>query len=258
MERLKKQIPFLFLFLYLALIFILPARYVNYPKLLITNAISFPLKFFSDTFITLSYVVRSRSLIKENKDLYSQLQDIKARLVELEETKAENARLKEILLFKNESPFNLIACPVISKDSSVLSSSLIIAAGMKHGVNLGTVAITAYGVVGRVTECSFATSRVLLITDPNSRIVAINSRSRSEGMLYGISGGLCRLRYLPLDADIKRGDVIITSGFGSYFPKGLVLGEVIETNKSPDGLSLNAIVKPGFDLSRLEEVLCIK
>jgi rod shape-determining protein MreC len=84
------------------------------------------------------------------------------------------------------------------------------------------------------------------------------SRSRFEGMLYGISSGLCKMVYLPLDADIKKGDIIIASGFSTHFPKGLVLGEVIKVAKARSGLSLYAIVKPSFALSRLEEVLCIK
>ena len=64
--------------------------------------------------------------------------------------------------------------------------------------------------------------------------------------------------YLPLDADIKKEDIIATSGFSSYFPKGLILGRVTEVARAPRGLSLYAIIKPEFDLSRIEEVSCIK
>ncbi len=258
MKRLKKQIPYLVLFLYLTLIFISPPKYINYPKLLIINVIRFPLHFFNQFSHNLRYIVRSKSLIEENKDLYRRSQVLEGKIARLEELKAENKRLKKIISFKRESPFDFVACPIIAKDSTSLSSSIIIGAGKNEGIKEQTVVVTASGVVGRVVESSSNISRVLLITDPNSRISAIDSRSRCEGMLYGIQEGLCRMVYLPLDADIKKGNIIVTSGFSSYFPKGLMLGKVIEVTKGPRGLSLYAIVKPEFDLSRLEEVLCIK
>ncbi len=183
---------------------------------------------------------------------------LEGKIALLEELKAENKRLKKIISFKRESPFDFVACPIIAKDSTSLSSSIIIGAGKNEGIKEQTVVVTASGVVGRVVESSSNISRVLLITDPNSRISAIDSRSRCEGMLYGIQEGLCRMVYLPLDADIEKGDIIVTSSFSSYFPKGLMLGKVMEVTKAPQGLSLYAIVKPEFDLSRLEEVLCIK
>ncbi len=258
MKKLKKQIPYLFLFLYLALIFTSPPRYINYPKLLIVKILKLPLSFSHRLFYNLGYLLRSKAIIEENKDLYNKLQVLKGKIAELEELKAENKRLKEILSFKEKSKFDFVAAPIISKDSTSLSSSIIIGAGKAQGVDEETVVVTAYGVIGRVIESCSDTSRVLLITDPNSRISAVDSRSRCEGMLYGISGGFCKMVYLPLDADIKGGDIVVTSGFSSHFPKGLILGRVIEVARAPRGLSLYAIVKPEFDLLRMEEVSCIK
>ena len=209
-------------------------------------------------FNNIVYIAHSKNIIQENKDLTHQLGILKTQIVELEELKAENERLKKVLSFKEESPLNFLACPVLVKDSSNLSNSIIIGACKTHGVKQDAIIITAHGVVGRVIERSSGTSRVLLITDLNSRISAISSRSRCEGMLYGVSGGLCKMRYIPLESDIKKGDVVVTSGFSSYFSKGLILGSVVGVAKEPRGLSLYAIVKPKFDLSRLEEVLCIK
>jgi rod shape-determining protein MreC len=76
-------------------------------------------------------------------------------------------------------------------------------------------------------------------------------------MVYGISGRLCKLRYLPLDADIAVGDEVVTSGFSSIYPKGILIGKVIKIAKEPRGLSISALVKPAVGISRLEEVLCI-
>ena len=258
MKILKNRIAYLFLFLYLILVFVSPPVYINYPKLLLVSIIRFPLYLSERAFYNLKLLSHYKSLVKENKDLHNRLQELKGKIIKIEEIKAENERLKKIISFKTESQFNFMACPIIAKDSTSLSNSVLIAAGKNQGINEKTVVMTPSGVVGRVTEVSSDISRVLLITDPDSHISAIDSRSRCEGMLYGISGGLCRLEYLPLDADIKKGDIVITSGFSSHFPKGLALGEIVEVAESPRGLSLYAIVKPEFDLSQIEEVLCIK
>ncbi len=258
MKRLKSQIGYIFLFLYLSLIFVLPSVYFNSPKLFIVNIIRFPLYLSDRAFYNIRFLMHSKALIAENKDLRNKLQDLKSKAYQLEELKTENERLKNILAFKNESQFNFIAAQIIAKDSTSTSNSIIISAGKKEGIGEKTVAITPSGVVGRVVESSPSSSRVMLITDPDSHISAIDSRSRCEGMLYGISGGLCRMEYLPLDADIKKGDIILTSSFSSIFPKGLVLGEVVEVQGSPAKLSLSALVKPDFEFSQLEEVLCIK
>jgi len=257
-KRFQNQIPYLFLFLYLILIFASSSTYTNYPKLILTDIIKFPLHLSDKVFYNLKILLHSNTLIKENKDLYSKLQESKGRVAHLEEIEAENERLKVILSFKNESPFDFIACPIIAKDPTNLSDSILIGAGKKHGINEKTVVITPSGVVGKVAEIFSNSSRVLLITDPDSHISAIDLRSRCEGMLYGISGRLCRMEYLPLDADIKKGDSIITSSFSGFFPKGLLLGEVVEVAQSPNGLSLYAIVKPQVDFSYIEEVLCIR
>lgn len=258
MKRLKSQIGYIFLFLYLSLIFVLPSVYLNSPKLFIVNIVRFPLYLSDRTFYNIKFLMHSKALIAENKDLRNKLQDLKSKAYQLEELKTENERLKNILAFKNESQFNFIAAQIIAKDSTSISNSIIISAGKKEGVGEKTVVITPSGVVGRVVESSSSTSRVMLITDPDSHISAIDSRSRCEGMLYGISGGLCRMEYLPLDADIKKGDIIITSSFSSIFPKGLMLGEIVEVQGSSAELSLSALVKPDFEFSQLEEVLCIK
>lgn len=258
MKKLKKYIPYLLLFSYLILIFISPPKYINYPKLLLIKIIRFPLKLSDAVFYNIRYLSQSKVIVEENKDLSKEINELKSKLTELESLKDENRRFKKILAFKDKIPFKFIACSVIAKDSTSLSESIVIGAGSTQGIKEGTVVVSTSGVVGRIIENSHDVSRVLLITDPNSRISAISSRSRGEGMLHGISDGLCRMIYLPLDCDIKKNDTIITSGFSSHYPKGLILGTVVEVSKSPDALSLNAIVKPEFDLTRLEEVLCIK
>ncbi|MBN1405050.1 MAG: rod shape-determining protein MreC [Candidatus Omnitrophica bacterium] len=222
------------------------------------NAIKYPLYLSSSAFYGIRHAATSGKLIQENKILSQEAEALKGALTQLEELKAENQRLKQILSFKEKSQLAFIACPVIAKDPSGIFNSIIIGAGKKQGIVKNTTVITPAGIVGRVTEIAQSISRVLLITDPSSKIMAIDSRSRCEGMLYGVSQGLCKLVYLAPDADIKKDDMIITSGFSSAFPKGLAIGKVVRVEFSPNGIWLQAIVKPEFDISRIEEVLCVK
>jgi rod shape-determining protein MreC len=74
----------------------------------------------------------------------------------------------------------------------------------------------------------------------------------------GRPDGKCKMIYIALDSDVKEGDKVITAGFGAIFPKDVVVGDVVSVGKEPGRLYKYAIVRPAQDLSKLEEVLCIK
>ena len=86
---------------------------------------------------------------------------------------------------------------------------------------------------------------------------AIVQRTRDGGAVVGMGSGLI-LKYLELDSDAKKGDKVISSGFSGIFEKGILIGEITSVKKDPSGLYLNAGIKPGVDMKKLEEVLVIK
>jgi len=169
----------------------------------------------------------------------------------------ENVRLQKLLNLKERSPYKLIAARVIGRCSDSWSSCIIIDKGKNRGVRPGAAVITYLGVAGRVTEVSALTSKIVLITDPNLGVSAIVQRSRQEGLVSGTLGNSLIMRYLPDDSDIKIEDVIITSGLNNNYPKGLIIGNVVEIGKDFTGLSLNAIIKPAVNLPNIEEALVI-
>ena len=114
------------------------------------------------------------------------------------------------------------------------------------------------GLVGRVLEVGRYSSRILLITDPNSKVGTVIQRNRQGGILVGRPDGRCKMIYIALDSDVTKGDKVITAGFGSVFPKGILIGEVLSVGKEPGRLYKYAIVRPAQDMTKLEEVLCIK
>jgi len=133
---------------------------------------------------------------------------------------------------------------------------VIIDKGSSSGIKKGYVVINYLGLVGRVVEVSGSTSKVMLVSDPNLGVSAICQRSRQEGWFPAL-WNLLVMKYLPKDADIKISDSIMSSGLTEAYPKGLLIGTVIDTAEEPSGLSRYAIIKPAVNLSNLEEVLVI-
>ncbi|MCX5669426.1 MAG: rod shape-determining protein MreC [Candidatus Omnitrophica bacterium] len=179
------------------------------------------------------------------------------RLFNFREVAQENVRLKNLLNFKQKSPLRLVAARVIGRSIDSWSSSVIIDKGRYNGIKSGMVVITPKGLVGSIAESMDNTSKVLLINDPNQGIYCIVQRSRQEGLVSGTLGSNLIMRYLPDEAQIIVGDVIITSELSQIYPKGLLLGQVVSIGREFSGLNRYALVKPIVDLSSIEEVLVI-
>ena len=113
------------------------------------------------------------------------------------------------------------------------------------------------GLVGRVSESNDNSSKIVLINDPSSGISSIVQRSRQEGLVSGTLGTNLVLHYLPENADIVVNDLIVTSELSQIYPKGLLVGKVVNLGKEFSGLNRYALVKPATDLSSIEEVLVI-
>ncbi len=119
------------------------------------------------------------------------------------------------------------------------------------------VVINLRALVGRVAESEDNSSKVLLVNDPSLGISSIVQRSRQEGLVSGTLGSNLIMRYLPEDADIIVNDLIVTSELSRIYPKGLLVGKVINIGKEFSGLNRYAVVKPAVDCSEIEEVLVI-
>ena len=117
--------------------------------------------------------------------------------------------------------------------------------------------LTPDGVVGHIIEVAPTVAKVLLINDLNSSISAIIQRNRTQGIVVGSGEELCRTKFLSNKADIREGDIMVTSGLGGIYPKGLIVGRLKNIAKKPTGLFLDAELTPGADLDRLEEVLIV-
>ena len=117
--------------------------------------------------------------------------------------------------------------------------------------------ISPEGVVGQILKTAPHHSIVLLLTDYNSAIDSIVQRTRAKAIVEGKGENRCQLKYLLRTEEVTVGDLVVTSGFGGYFPKGLMVGEIKKVDKRGHGVFQYAELVPSVDLTNLEEVLVI-
>jgi rod shape-determining protein MreC len=159
---------------------------------------------------------------------------------------AENGRLRELLKLAPDPATSFISTRVIANSGGSFVRSVLVDAGNGEGVTRGQAAITGEGLVGRVTEVGERASRILLLTDLNSRIPVAFDGTRERAVLAGDNSDQPRLLYLPTGATVNIGDRIVTSGNGGIFPPGLPVGVVSDI---VDGI---VRIDPYAELSRLD------
>jgi rod shape-determining protein MreC len=178
------------------------------------------------------------------------------------ELQKENHRLREMLGFKSSIEYPLLPAEVIARDPSYWFETITINKGYNDGVKKDMAVVTSQGLVGSIYYVSKNSSQVLMLTDSRRAVSALVQRSRDPGSIGIIEGypeksEFLRMVNLPPDANIQTGDVIISSGLGDVFPKGLVIGHVTEVEKDQYGLLQQALVDPAVNFNRLEEVFIV-
>jgi rod shape-determining protein MreC len=200
------------------------------------------------------YLVNTR---QENELLTRELDRLKMENSRYRELQTSQKRLQELLRFKQTTNRPALAAQVIGLDPTGWFKSVIINKGEDAGVKLDLPVVNGSGVVGRVVSVSPNYAKVLLVIDQNSAIDCLIQRSRDRGMVKGLSAEICKLDYLARSGDVIEGDMVVTSGLGGIFPKGLPLGRVLKVNEVSGELFKDIQIKPAVDFSKLEEVLVI-
>ena len=193
----------------------------------------------------------------EYKRLKKERDVLTARLVGLEEVVRENTRLENLLKFKRELIYSSVVANVVGREPSFWNSSMMIDKGERDGIRPGMPVVNALGVVGKIVEAGRGTSKVILLTDPRFSVAALVQGPRESGLVSGTLQGVCRMRYLRPEAEIRVGDKVITSKLSSSFPEGLLIGEVMMMDDSPKRPTVECLVRPSVAFSQIEEVLVI-
>ncbi len=198
-----------------------------------------------------------RFVRQENLRLHEEIEALQTRLRVLEEADRENLRLKDLLGLRGRVSFTVVPAGVVGKDATNWFHSLLIDLGARDGMRRHMAVIAPGGLVGQIVEVSRSSARVQLITDPVSSVGALLQTSRVTGLLVGARSGRLRIRYLPVRAEVREGEVVITSGLGGVYPKGILVGKVAAVDRRSGALFQEAIVEPSIDFSRLEGVLVV-
>ena len=180
----------------------------------------------------------------------AQVRELRYRLTELE---SQNQRMKELLKVR-VSPTDVgVWAVVIGRGADSWWNQILIGKGSNDGIKAGSVVVAPGGLVGRVTQVSPNSSQILLVSDPNSQVGVVVSRSRYSGMLKGQSQNTAILEFFERDPDAKVGDIIHTSQFSTLFPENVPVGRIksINLDKQP---SPEAIIEFSTPLGLIEYV----
>jgi rod shape-determining protein MreC len=193
----------------------------------------------------------------QNQEVYERrIGELENEVRLLQEAGKENERLMKIFNFRKTFPEKSIAAKIIGWDISPWRKTVILDKGTKHGLRKDMAVIVPEGLAGRVYETGPETSRVILLTDPDSRVSAAADQSRAQGVIAGDGSSRLKMTFLELESGIAVEETVLTSGSGLY-PKGLRVGKVTGLNKDSTGLHLEAKIQSFVQFSKLEEVLCL-
>ncbi len=206
-------------------------------------------------------IFKPNALSEENISLREQVAELKTELYEMEELKQENERLRESLNVKDSiGDYEYVTAKVIGKAPGGWFTEFTVNVGTADGIEEGMVVLTQDGLVGRITSVYSKYSKVMSIIEVSSGVPAMIERSRDYCVVSGRAseigdeGTVMDISYTSASADIVPGDTVITSGHGGLYPKGLLIGTVMDMVSDSDEIYVASLV----DFVHLEEVTIIK
>ena len=192
----------------------------------------------------------------ENRRLAAEVARLREENAQFQDAAQEAQRLRSLMAVRQQS-FRTVSARVIGRDPSHWFNTLLIDRGPRDGVRRNDPVVTSEGLVGHVIEASGGWARVLLVLDPRSAIGVLVGRSRDAGVAEGQGQPMLRVKYLSRDAEIQPGDQVVTAGLGEIYPRGLVVGTVVDVSRGEGDLFREALVRPAADLNHLEEMVIL-
>ena len=197
-------------------------------------------------------------LTEANTKLSQDLLLAQARLNRLSEVREQNQRLQELLAVQRSLDLGVQLARIIDVDTDPFRHRLIVGAGANQGVQVGEAVLDAHGILGQIVETLPNTSTVMLITDASHALPIAVERTGMRAIARGDrEAGMLSLPNIPISADLKVGDRLVTSGLGGHFPAGFPVGIVREISNDASGMFAAAKVTPSAALDRSGEVLIL-
>ncbi len=194
----------------------------------------------------------------ENRRLREEIRRLRVEALWVAEATEENGRLRRLLALRNRLPVATLPGEVIAREWGGWVRSLTVNRGRGDDVKRLTAVISPDGLVGRIVEVRLGASIVQVLTDPSSTVGAHGVRTRTPGIVEGEPRGTIRFKYMARDgAGLAVGDVIVTSGLGGVFPRGVPIGRVRAIDDRGSALFHYALLTPVVDFGRVDEVLFV-
>ena len=203
-------------------------------------------------------------LHQSNQALTAENQRLAAENARLVEGGRENVQLAELLNVRATLDFKSVAAQVIAREASEFRRVVTIDQGTERGIAVGDVVVAAGGALaGRVIDVGPNAARIRLMTDSESTVIGHDSTSAATGEVVGQLGGVLVMRNIDATQRLKIGDDVLTAGIEladgtrSPYPKGLLIGRIVDVHRDPNAVVQTAFLEPALQLDRLAYVLVI-
>jgi rod shape-determining protein MreC len=194
----------------------------------------------------------------ENRRLREENQQLRVDSLQVSETSTENQRLRRLLALQERLPLSTVSAEIIAREWGGWVRSLTVNRGRGDKVARLTAVISPEGLIGRVMEVRSGASVIQVLTDPASTVGAHVVRTRTSGIVEGDPRGTMRLKYMAREGGgIQVGDLVVSSGAGGVFPRGIPVGRVRAIDDRGSALFHYAVLTPVVDFARVDEVLLL-
>lgn len=201
--------------------------------------------------------VANISASRNNRSLQKEVESLKSELFSYSEMTKENERLKELLQFGQDIDREKVLAQIVGWDASRDYKSIRINKGKKDGIKLLSSVVTTQGLVGYIYRLTDNFADILTILDADNKVDGIIERTRSHGIVEGLSRQRCSMKYVTRTEPIELNDLVLTSGLGNIYPKGIRIGTVTQIERDSYGISQDVVISPSVDFSQLEEVIVL-
>ncbi|MGN0591298.1 rod shape-determining protein MreC [Ruminococcus sp.] len=208
-------------------------------------------------------IINAQQYYDENQELRAQIGALNSQLVDYEDTKEELAELRKFLGIKEEHPdfVHSAPCHLISYVTNDPYGAFVIDRGREDGISVNDPVMTGEGLVGVITEVADSYATVRTVLSPDLSIGAVCNRTKDtgivEGNLHYAADGKTKMIYMDKAMTMQQGDLVITAGSSGLFPRGCVIGNVVETGMEESGLSAYAVIQPAVNLERITSVVVL-
>ncbi len=209
-----------------------------------------------------AYFYKFDELVEENTRLREQVSELQTKLYDSAEIEYMYEWMSEFLEMKMaHNDFEFLEATVTGRESGNYSKVLTLDVGSGAGVSLGMPVITSEGIVGQISEVGYNWCKVTTIVEANSSVGAYIEKTGDAGICTGsfamAADGMMELKYLPSDAEVEVGDRVLSTGYGSIYPRGLVVGYVSEVGLDNYSRAMKITVKSAAELGEVSNVMII-